>query len=68
MTNFCNKLEKKHLVKLMIGSRVVRGPDWKWEKQDGIYYFLNIHYFLHTQLQITNGEHKISAKSIELEN
>jgi hypothetical protein len=39
MTNFCNKLEKKHLVKLMIGSRVVRGPDWKWEKQDGIYYF-----------------------------
>lgn len=24
------------LLTKLIGSRVVRGPDWKWSKQDGI--------------------------------
>jgi hypothetical protein len=38
--------EKKNLIDL-VGARVVRGPDWKWAKQDGflIFYFIILDLF-----------------------
>ena len=39
----------KNDLKLLIGSRVVRGPHWKWDKQDGYFCWINDFFNLNKQ-------------------